>query len=129
MDSATPTTGHQRLLGGQGGRRVGAGQLQQLAGDVHVDRAQAPSCCARVRDDRDRHLGQVAQHNGAVVGGREVGILSGLLVGGADGGEADRLRRLPTPQPVAGEDVGDRAVSLSTSTMVSADVMTVLTAS
>ena len=72
------------FLGSQGGRRVGTGQLEQLVGDVRVvglGHLQVPLVSGH---NRDRHLGQVAQDNGAVVGGGEVCILSGLLVGRRD---------------------------------------------
>src|SRR3712207_8033667 len=41
---------------------------------------------------------KVFQHHGAVVGRREAGIFPGQLIGGGDGRQPERLRRLAPPE-------------------------------
>ena len=113
-----------------GCRVVGRGQLEQLVGDVDVDRLGHLHVALVPGHDRDRHVGQVAQHHGAVVGGGEVRVLRGLRVRGPDGRQPERLRRLSAAQQVPGQDVGHHRLGPgSTSITVSAEGMAVSTAS
>ncbi len=100
--------GEGRLVGvGVGRRRSRAGQLEQLVGQEDVDRVGDLHVLLGAVDHADRHVGQVAQDHAAVVGGGEVRVLPGQLVGAADRGEAERLRGLAAPDAAAVGDVGD----------------------
>jgi hypothetical protein len=74
---------------------------------VHVDRLGDLHVLCGAVHDVDRHAGEVLEHDAAVVGRGEVGILRRDLVRPADRAEPEGLRRPSAAQPRAGRDAGD----------------------
>jgi hypothetical protein len=94
------------------GRRLAGGELEELVGDVHIDRVGHLHVVLAARHDVDRGAGQIAEHDPAVVGGgtgREVRIAAGELVGAPDHRQPEPLRGLAAPQPLTRRDRADQA--------------------
>jgi hypothetical protein len=94
------------------GRRLAGGELEQLVGDVHVDRVGHLHVVLAARHDVDRGAGQVAEHHPAVVGGgtgNEARVAAGELVGAPDHRQPEPLRRLAAAQPFPRRDRADQA--------------------
>ena len=100
------------LLGGGRRRLVGAGQLEELVGEVDVDRLGDLHVPVVAVHHDDRLVGQVLQHHAAVVGGHEVGILHRQRVGPLDHRGAEALRGLPPAQRRPGRHRRDDVVGV-----------------
>ncbi len=96
----------QAVLGLGRRHRVG-GELEELVGDEHVDRVGDLHVALLAGHDPDRDVGEVAEHDTAVVGSPEVGISSGDVVRLAQHGGTERLRGLATTEVVAHRDLPD----------------------
>lgn len=87
-----------------------SGELEELVGDVDVDRLGDLHVLLVTVDHPDLGVGQVLQHDAAVVGRPELRVLVGDLVGPFQRRGEEGLRGLAAAQPRAVRDLRDGVV-------------------
>src|SRR5262245_30639775 len=85
-------------------------QLKELVRDEDIHRVSDLDVVLGPVDDLYRYLGEVREHDAAIVGGVEVRVLPGQLVSLAYHGQPETLRRLTTPETVSRRDLADHAI-------------------